>query len=214
MFRIVTVHSVETDLTARAVIRNRALALFSERGPDAVTVRDIAAAAEVSPALVLHHYGSKAGLRAEVDAHVAGIFDQALEAMAGHPEILAGEGRAAAASIAELLLTGLPAGSPVPAYLRRLLLSGDPTGRAVFARWYAATAEVTARLTDAGVMRPSDDPAVRAAFLLANDLAVVLLRDQLADVLGVDPLSPEGMTRWATDLLAAYAHGVYATEEP
>lgn len=44
--------------TARAVIRDEALRLFAERGPDDVTVRQIAAAG-VSPALVVHHFGSK-----------------------------------------------------------------------------------------------------------------------------------------------------------
>ncbi len=59
---------------------------------------------------------------------------------------------------------------------------------------------------------PGGDPAVRAAFLLANDLAVLLLREHLADVLGVDPLSGEGMARWAREVLAIYAAGLLARE--
>ena len=50
--------ATDGDLTAKAVIRNTALRLFAERGPDGVSVREIAAAAGVSPALVIHHYGS------------------------------------------------------------------------------------------------------------------------------------------------------------
>jgi AcrR family transcriptional regulator len=63
------------DLTARARIRHQALRLFADHGPDAVTVRQIATAAGVSPALLLHHYGSKQGLRRAVDEHVTGVFD-------------------------------------------------------------------------------------------------------------------------------------------
>ncbi|MEP7368844.1 MAG: helix-turn-helix domain-containing protein, partial [Dermatophilaceae bacterium] len=59
----------DPDLTARANIRNAALRLFADRGQDSVTVREIAAAAGVSPSLVVHHFGSKDGLRAAVDAH-------------------------------------------------------------------------------------------------------------------------------------------------
>ncbi len=206
------VRSDEGDLTARAVIRNRALELFAERGPDAVSVRDIAGAAGVSPALVLHHYGTKAGLVSAVDEHVAELFDAALTALAERPEELT-QGPVAAGGVAELMLTALPPGSPVPAYLRRLLLSGDPVGRTLFARWYDASLALTTQLAAAGVLRPTDDPPVRAAFLLVNDLALVLLRDHLSDALGVDPLTPEGMQRWAADVLSAYAHGVFITEE-
>src|SRR5699024_5757925 len=57
------------DLHAKARIRNAAIALFGARGFD-VSVRTIAAQAGVSPALVLHHFGSKAGLREACDEHV------------------------------------------------------------------------------------------------------------------------------------------------
>src|SRR3954464_12699485 len=63
------------DLTGKANIRNAALRLFAERGHDAVTVREIAAAAGVSPALVVHHFGSKDGLRAAVDDYAGQAFD-------------------------------------------------------------------------------------------------------------------------------------------
>jgi AcrR family transcriptional regulator len=202
----------DRDLTARAVIRERALELFAERGPDAVSVRDIAAAGGVSPALVLHHYGSKAGLVGAVNEHVAALFDDALAAMAERPAELT-QGPVAAGGVAELMLTALPPGSPVPAYLRRLLLSGDPVGRRLFKHWHEASLALTTQLADAGMLRPTGDPAVRAAFLLVNDLALVLLRDHLAEVLGVDPLSREGMQRWAADVLSAYAHGVFTAEE-
>ncbi len=51
------------DLTARARIRDAALAQFAEYGFDRATVRGIAGAAGVSPGLVRHHFGSKNGLR-------------------------------------------------------------------------------------------------------------------------------------------------------
>jgi AcrR family transcriptional regulator len=66
--------SMPDDRTTRAVIRDEALRLFAERGPDAVTVRQIAAAAGVSPGLVIHHFGSKDGLRKAVDEHVLAMF--------------------------------------------------------------------------------------------------------------------------------------------
>ena len=63
--------SVRADQTAAAAIRIAALELFAERGYSGVTVRQIAAAAGVSPALVIHHYGSKEKLRAVLEERVA-----------------------------------------------------------------------------------------------------------------------------------------------
>ena len=107
------------DRTARAVIRDEALRLFAERGPDVVTVRQIAAAAGVSPGLVIHHFGSKDRLREAVDEHVLAMF----AAMLG--ELTTGDlyEPGAAGSLAEAVVQYLPPGSPVPAYLRRLLLA-------------------------------------------------------------------------------------------
>lgn len=196
------------DLTARALIRDEALALFAQVGPDAVSVRQIASAAGVSPGLVIHHFGSKDGLRRAVDDHVAGLLDAVFAD-------LERDGRAAASvsSAAELLLRAFPPGSPVPDYLRRLWLTADPVGTRVFARWYQAGRAVLERWTDGGIVRPAADPAALAAFLLVNDLALLLLREQVRAVLGTDPLSAEGMTRWAAQALAVYRDGLFAAEE-
>lgn len=197
----------DEDLTGRAAIRNAALELFAAHGPDAVTVRQIAAAAGVSPALVLNHFGSKAGLRAAVDDHVASIFDALLTAGGDTvaEDLVGGEGASLVAAFADIF----PVGSPLPAYLRQLLISGGPTGQALFARWLAGVEEFLAGMERAGLAGPSDDPTVRAAFLLVNDLAVVLLREQLNATLGFDPLSPAGVERWGAEVTSAYATGVW-----
>jgi AcrR family transcriptional regulator len=201
------------DLTARATIRDEALRLFAERGPDAVTVREIATAAGVSPALVLHHYGSKDGLRAAVDEHAARVFDDML-AQLGEDEAAEALAGGNAASLAEVFAAGFPAGSPLPAYLRRLILTGDPAGDALFVRWHELTVTVMEQLEAAGVARPSGDRRVRAAFLLANDLAAVLLTRQVGAAIGEDLMSPGGMRRWAAEAADVYAHGAFAPSTP
>ena len=199
------------DLTGRAVIRNAALRLFAEHGHDAVTMRGIAAAAGVSPALVVHHFGSKEGLRAAVDAYAARAFD-ALFAELDVADVgdLVVDGQVGG-SIAESFARTFPPGSPLPAYLRRLLLTGDPAGAALFGRWYAATRRLLDGMTDRGVATASGDPAVRAAFLLVNDLALILLRNEIAAAIGVDPLTPAGLDRWANEATAVYVGGAFAS---
>jgi AcrR family transcriptional regulator len=49
-------------LNARRTIQERALDLFDDRGFDAVTIEEIAAAAEVSPSSVYRYFGTKEGL--------------------------------------------------------------------------------------------------------------------------------------------------------
>jgi AcrR family transcriptional regulator len=49
-------------LSAMRTIQERALDLFDERGFDAVTIEQIAAAAEVSPSSVYRYFGTKEGL--------------------------------------------------------------------------------------------------------------------------------------------------------
>src|SRR4051794_25431792 len=58
------------DLTARARIREAAMAEFAARGVTGATIRGIAEQAGVSPALVQHHFGTKDGLRTACDAYV------------------------------------------------------------------------------------------------------------------------------------------------
>ncbi|MEV3933668.1 TetR family transcriptional regulator [Streptomyces sp. NPDC053728] len=206
--------AVPDDRTARAIIRDEALRLFAARDPDTVTMRQIAEAAAVSPALVVHHFGSKDGLRKEVDQHVLAVFEGMLGELTGEggPDLL-DPAAAAAGSLSEVFLKHLPADSPLPDYLRRLLLSGSDAGRALFRRLFMLSEAALDGLATAGMAAPGRDRAVRAAFLLANDLAVFLLRDRLAEVLGVDPLSADGMARWAPEMLSIYAGGLNATPE-
>src|ERR1700759_3756327 len=58
------------DLTAVARIRDAAIERFGEQG-FSVGLRSIAEAAGVSAALVIHHFGSKDGLRKVCDDYVA-----------------------------------------------------------------------------------------------------------------------------------------------
>ncbi|MFC4561672.1 TetR/AcrR family transcriptional regulator [Nocardiopsis mangrovi] len=197
--------SIGDDRNTRAIIRDEALRLFAADGPDAVPVRRIASAAGVSPGLVIHHFGSKNGLRDAVDEHVLHTLEAMLGELAGRPP--SGRGPESALP-AEALLRHMRPDSPIPLYLRRLLQSHGDAGRRVFRRLFEMSTETLQAMVAAGVAEPGADAPVRAAFLLVNDLSVLLLRDHLTDVLGVDPLSVEGMSRWTSETLAVYDAGL------
>jgi TetR/AcrR family transcriptional regulator, regulator of cefoperazone and chloramphenicol sensitivity len=59
--------SVTVPSSGHDAIIQKALRLFGERGIDATSLREVAKVAEVSPALVVHHFGGKEGLVAAVD---------------------------------------------------------------------------------------------------------------------------------------------------
>jgi AcrR family transcriptional regulator len=186
------------------------LRLFAERGSDAITLRDIAAAAGVSPALVVRHYGSKDGLREAVDNHVAQVFEVLLAQVAQSGGASALD-PSALPGLLDGLAAHLPPGSAIPAYLGRLLITGGSVGSALFRRLYEVSKDALAGMTASGTAAAGTDPEVRAAVLLVNDLAVLILRHHLTDVLGVDPLSAPGMRRWAAEVLTIYRDGLEAT---
>ncbi len=124
MFTIVNMSSVDDDRTSRAIIRDEALALFAAHGADAVTVRQIAAAAGVSAALVIRHYGSKDGLREAVDVHV-------LKTLAAMMEDLTQGGGLPVASQMDAL-RHLPTDSPTTRYLARMFVEGGEAAGRLF----------------------------------------------------------------------------------
>ncbi|OBF49387.1 TetR family transcriptional regulator [Mycobacterium sp. 852002-53434_SCH5985345] len=195
------------DRTARARIRDEALRLIAERGPDAVTLRDIATAAGVSPALLIRHYGSKDGLIEAVDSHVVTTFEALLTSMTERTAVVGLE-PAAVPSLLDGLATYLPPDSAIPAYLSRLLITGGRAGSALFDRLFRLSQATLDAMVAAGTASPGADAAVRAAFLLVNDLAVLTLRPRLTEALGVDPLSDAGMRRWAGEVFAIYRDGL------
>jgi AcrR family transcriptional regulator len=207
----VYVRLLPDDRTARARIRDEALRLFGERGPDAVTLRDIAAAAGVSPALVVRHYGGKDGLRKAVDEYVTSLFEGLLSQATQSPG--GGLDPSALPGLLDGIATHLPAGSAIPAYLGRLLTTGGTVGSALFRRLYDVSKDALAAMTSSGMATAGTDPEVRAAVLLVNDLGVLILRHHIADVLGIDPLSGPGMKRWATDVLTIYRNGFGAASD-
>ena len=203
-FSILNVRTERGDLRAAAVIRDAAMQLFAERGAAAVTIREIAATAGVSPGLVMHHYGSKEGLRDAVDRRAAAFFEE----MLGELGRVGEEG--GSASLAELVGARLKDEPVMVDYVRRLLLDGGDAANALFEKLFDATEAGMRSLVDAGVIRPAADERTRTAFLLANDLALLLLRRQIARVTGTDPLARAGLAAWTAAVMDVHTRGIFA----
>jgi AcrR family transcriptional regulator len=83
---MVTTSETPTRPTGRAAVRaavlDSAIALFAERGPSSVSLRDIAGAANVNLGLLHRHFGSKADLvTAAIEHFLAGMRSRIIEVL-------------------------------------------------------------------------------------------------------------------------------------
>jgi TetR/AcrR family transcriptional regulator, regulator of cefoperazone and chloramphenicol sensitivity len=190
------------DLTARARIRQAAMAQFAEHGFERATIRGIAAAAGVSPGLLRHHFGSKQELRDAVDAYVVqeikglsdGIMADGLRGDLG-PSVLSRE--------AIRLFKD---------YLLRALMDGSPTIATIFDEMIEPTEEWLAFADKDRTDEPYIDRRTRATVVAAMKMGVMVLREHVSRVLGVDILSPEGDRRLALAMLDIYSHPLVSPE--
>lgn len=153
------------DRTTRARVRDAAIDLFARQGFDA-TVRAIADAAGVSPGLVIHHFGSKAELRAECDAAV-------LDAIIGDKrELIAPNGDF------EAYLESLDSDETRQTqvvYLLRAVADGGPAAQRFMQRVIAQTEESLRLGVESGLLRPSVDEEGRARYLAYISIGALLI---------------------------------------
>lgn len=190
------------DLTARARIRQAALAQFTEVGFERATIRGIAADAGVSPGLVRHHFGSKQALRDAVDTHVLQEVRRISDQLTADRD----RGNLGASAITRQAIR------PFQGYLARALTEGSTIIATMF-DWMVEVSEQWIAVADE---RRSDPPVAdrrtRAAVFNAMALGVPLLHEQLSRVLGVDTFSREGDRRVALALLDIYSHAIVTPE--
>lgn len=164
------------DRTARARIRDAAITRFAADGVAATSVRAIAAEAGVSPALVIHHFGSKDALRHECDEHVAALIrankERAMRAGATFDPVAA--------------LRDADHDVPLTGYLASTLVDGTPHVAALIDELVDDAAGYLQTGVEAGTLRPSRHPYERAALLTIWSLGALLLHEHVERLLGVD----------------------------
>jgi len=186
---------VADDRTAKARIRDAAIACFAELGLDGTTARKVATSAGVSPGLVIHHFGSMDGLRFACDRHVAAtIREYKRDAISAGPniDVLAA-------------LRGANAG-PVMAYLAAVLVDDSPIVADLVDELVADAEGYLEYGVETGMVKPSADPRGRAAVLCLWSLGALVLQRHVRRILGVDLTNPE---IGADPAIAAYAGPAY-----
>src|SRR6478672_13605579 len=142
------------DLTATARIRDAAIEQFGQHG-FGVGLRTIAEAAGVSAALVIHHFGSKDGLRKACDDFVAE------EIRSGKSASLQTKDPADwFAQMAEI-----ESYAPMMAYLVRSMQSGSDLAKMMWQRMIDNAEGYLEEGVQNGLLKPSRDPRARAKYL-------------------------------------------------
>ncbi|ODQ94680.1 TetR/AcrR family transcriptional regulator [Mycolicibacterium holsaticum] len=162
--------SAPDDRTAIARIRDAAIDQWGQHGFQ-VGLRTVAEAAGVSAGLVIHHFGSKVGLRKACDDYIAEqIRSGKLESMR------ANDPATWFAQMAEI-----ESYAPLMAYLVRSMQSGSELAKTLWRKMIANTEEYLAEGVRNGVLKPSRDPAARAKYMALTGGGGFLLYLQMHD---------------------------------
>lgn len=187
------------DATTAARIRDAAVARFGADGYARTSLRDIAADAGVSAALVIHHFGSKEGLRRACDEWMV-------------TQLMGEKARLGDTSVAASIREWIDDPGRFRAYLdyMAVMLADDTEGGArLFDLLLAETRAMLDEGVASGAMRESSDPELRAVLVTVYGLAPLLLRDHLARALGAPLDDAATVRRMTLPTLELYTHGMY-----
>lgn len=165
---------------------------FAVEGMEA-SLRSIAADAQVSPGLILHHFGSRAGLREACDEYVHALVRESKNAVLAPGE---GSPMALFASLAQL-----DGYAPYVGYVLRCLQAGGPLARRFIEQTVQDTAAYLENAVRAGTVRPSRDPDARARHLAEMSLGALLVQQPaIEEHLDLDEL-PRWLRAYMDDLI-------------
>lgn len=187
-------------LSARQRIVHCAVELFGEHGFDRVTLARIAHHAHVSPPLIVHHFGSKAGLRAACDVEIT---QQIKDAKA--KAIAAGTGMSP-----DMLVTQMADGAPALRYLFQALVDSTTDIDALVDHLVDDAVDYLDQAEQAGLATHSDTPRHRAALILLWSFGGMILHHHMKRLLGVSVVDdpPHLWGPYLSTALDIYSHGV------
>lgn len=190
------------DLTARARIRDAAMARFADLGYRTATIKGIADAAGVSTGLVQHHFGTKDGLRQACDEAALSVVRRQLEVVEHAEQEVSNP------DFASVLYGTDPA---LARYLIRMLVEGGPAADALLDLMAAGTerflSQVAPDLFPPGSSKARDGAAV----MTVMHLGPAALRGQVERRTGaslLDPTSAPRLGLLVVDIAAAMGRWV------
>ncbi|MFJ3956049.1 TetR/AcrR family transcriptional regulator [Arthrobacter sp. NPDC090010] len=196
--------SAEDDLTTKARIRDAAIRLYARDGFGKTSLRAIAAEAGVSPGLLIHHFGSAAGLREACDEQVLGVTTERASSKmhpGGLKHLMAEFNRDPDGYTLEMN------------YLRQALLEGTATSAALFQHLVELSEHVIRSGIEDGTVRPFSDVRGVAVLTALTSVGTLAFGPFAAKWLGLDGDWQSVMQRIGGPGLELYTHGFYTTDD-
>ncbi|WP_394939752.1 TetR family transcriptional regulator [Psychromicrobium sp. YIM B11713] len=191
------------DLSTPAKIRDAAVRCFADSGFQKTSVRSIASAAGVSPGLIIHHFGSKDGLREACDEFILNkVLTKANEesSLQGFQSVLQNHLNNPGEFDLEV------------SYLRRAVSEDSPMGHKVITLVIDETeAVIRAGIAD-GTMNPSSDARALAVFVAMTSLAMLTMSEQINEALDAPGFNQAMTNRIAIPALELFTHGLYVDD--
>ncbi len=176
---------------------------FSESGFAATSLRSIAKLAGVSPALLVHHFGSRDGLIEQCIMRGLGLWVAEKQSFVD-------------VSLSTALAQwqgAIDKHGPKLQFFRQVLLSGGPAADMLFRRM-VQEAEIMIRTEQSkGKMRKTENVSDLALIMSLHGLAPLVLQDQVNSYLGGSFQDPVLGGRLAAANLEIYRKGIYKSDK-
>lgn len=194
-------HPPAREIPAQERIIDAAIDLYGQHGFNGVTLKEIARQAGVSAPLVVHHFGSKAGLRSACDkeaAHRVNAFKAEAVEMG---ERFSWEFMLLRSSSHRALLQ----------YLTHAVMAGGEEVDALMDQLVDDAVDYTVSAVERGLVKASVNERHRAALLLLHGFGSLILHHQMKRLLGTSPLTdpPEEWGPYMAAVLDVYTNGVF-----
>lgn len=183
-------------------ILEAAINLFGRTGVKGTSLKVVAAEAGVSPALVIHHFGSKDGLQRACDRHVAAVVRANKQSTLTHgPQLDPFH-----------TLRQLEQSQPLLRYLARSLTEGGEHTAALVDEFVADAEDYMRAGEEAGYLKPSTTPRERTITLVIWSLGALAMHEHVRRLLGVDFLDgdapPESLGPYLRPMLELFTQGL------
>jgi len=181
---------------------NKGVELFSEKGFDAVSVRDVTNAAGVSPGLLIHHFKSKEGF---IKACIDNVFGEVLTFKTEPDPLDINAQLEKWKSNPDFYKTPLK-------FFKAVMSSDSEYRKQLFELILEGSRKVLEQGVDSGVVKKPTNLEMTNLVLAVNSLGTILLSDLIRDQLGGEFTDPLYAKEFMQANFEIYTNGVYTPQ--